>query len=250
MACYKTKISELKDRMKEVKSSYFQKELEAEKYQAKLKKVVKRLKEMQTEEIDKKTYKKLLKKCDLVEEKLKKKYGKTNKREEKKQEKDEKKKADVITDPKKKDKSYLQIYDQAKTGYQVENPEELTERGQRRGNVTILLFYAYVKPVWTKFEQDAVINHTYEVLQRNNCTGRLRVAREGLNSVLTGTAEEIRAFTDDLKKYQPHNFENTDFKYVDRQPDNHKLRELKVWPVTELVTYGFQKGSDAPISMG
>jgi len=28
------------------------------------------------------------------------------------------------------------------------------------------------------------------------------------------------------------------------------LRELKVWPVAEIVTYGFKKGSDAPISMG
>ena len=83
----------------------------------------------------------------------------------------------------------------------VENPEDLTARGQKRGEVTILLFYAYVKPVWTKYEQDEVINHTYEFLQRNNCTGRLRVAREGLNSVLTGTAEAIRAFADDLKKW-------------------------------------------------
>jgi len=38
-------------------------------------------------------------------------------------------------------------------------------------------------------------------LEKNGCTGRLRVAREGLNSVLTGTADGIRAFTDDLKKY-------------------------------------------------
>ena len=76
-------------------------------------------------------------------------------------------------------------------------------------------------------------------MQKNGCTGRLRVAREGFNSVLTGSYEGIRAFTTDLKNYQPHNFANTDFKYVDKQPDNHKLRELKVWPVSELVTYGF-----------
>ena len=47
---------------------------------------------METEEIDKKTYKKLLKKCDLVEEKIIKKYAKINKRKEKEQNKDEKKK--------------------------------------------------------------------------------------------------------------------------------------------------------------
>jgi len=45
---------------------------------------------MQTEEIDKKTYKKLLGKCDVIEEKLKEKYAKTKKRKDK----DEKKKDD------------------------------------------------------------------------------------------------------------------------------------------------------------
>ena len=43
---------------------------------------------MQTEEMNKKTYKKMLEKCDLVEEKLKSKYAKTNKRKEKEQDKD------------------------------------------------------------------------------------------------------------------------------------------------------------------
>lgn len=67
--------------------------------------------------------------------------------------------------------------------------------------------------------------------------------------MLTGSYDGIRAFTNDLKEYQPHNFANTDFKYVDRQPDNHLLRELKVWPVSELVTYGFN-AADAPIEAG
>ena len=31
----------------------------------------------------------------------------------------------------------------------AETEEELTARGQKRGNITILLFYGYVKPVWT-----------------------------------------------------------------------------------------------------
>ena len=105
--------------------------------------------------------------------------------------------------------------------------------------MTILTFYQYVKPVWTKLEQDKVIDFTYNVLQKNGCTGRLRVAREGFNGLLTGSYDGVRAFADALKKYEPHNFEKTDFKYVDRQPDNHLQRELKVWPVAELVTYGF-----------
>ncbi len=37
----------------------------------------------------------------------------------------------------------------------------------------------------------------------------------------------------------PHVFGNTDFKYVDGLPDNQMLKGLKVWPVSEIVTYGF-----------
>lgn len=133
--------------------------------------------------------------------------------------------------------------------YEVPDGVELNERGQRKGSVTLLLFYAYVNPIWTKSEQDAAIDFTYNSLSRNGCTGRLRVAREGFNSVLTGSYEGIRAFTNDLKNYQPHNFMNTDFKYVDQQPDNHMLKELKVWPVSELVTYGFN-ASDAKMENG
>ena len=82
-----------------------------------------------------------------------------------------------------------------------ENGEELTARGQKRGNVTILLFYAYVRPVWTNEQQDEAINFCYQSLQRNECTGRLRVAREGFNAVLTGSYDGIRRFTSDIRKW-------------------------------------------------
>ena len=130
MACYKIKITELKDRMKSVKSSYFQKELETEKYQAKLKKVYVKLKEMQTEEIDKKTYKKLLGKCDVIEEKLKEKYAKTKKRKDKdEKKKDDKKKDKKKDDELKKDLSTGSSDEKAKLAYTVENPEDITARG-------------------------------------------------------------------------------------------------------------------------
>jgi len=108
--------------------------LESEKYQAKLKKVIKRIKEIENEDIDKKTYKKLLKKCDLVEEKLKEKYTKINKRDDKKTDKDKKKKKDKSekknedkTD--KKDLSTGSSDEKVKKVHVVENPEDLTARG-------------------------------------------------------------------------------------------------------------------------
>ena len=176
----------MQDKVKDLKKKYYIKGSD-EKYQIQLKEMYEKSKK---KDIKREKY-------DKLKEKLKKHY-KEKKREKKAQEKDEKVKEE------KKQKS-------------VENQDEdLTARGQKKGNVTILLFYAYVKPVWTNEEQDHAINFTYESLSRHGCTGRLRVAREGFNSVLTGTAEGIRAFTSDLKAYQPHNFANTDFKYVDR----------------------------------
>ena len=50
-----------------------------------------------------------------------------------------------------------------------------------------------------------------------------------------------------LKKYSPETFGATDFKYVDNLPDNQLLKGLKVWPVTEIVTYGFE-AKDAPLN--
>ena len=55
---------------------------------------------------------------------------------------------------------------------------------------------------------------SYESLDRNGCTGRLRVAREGLNGTLTGSHKGIRAFTAELAAWCPAHFGQTDFKCV------------------------------------
>ena len=80
-------------------------------------------------------------------------------------------------------------------------------------------------------------------LTRHGCTGRLRCAYEGFNSTLTGPAKGIRAFCQDLRDYEPQHFAQTDFKIVDGLRDSQRLRGLKVWHVTELVTYGFERGA-------
>ncbi|KAG1678161.1 hypothetical protein FOA52_016098 [Chlamydomonas sp. UWO 241] len=118
------------------------------------------------------------------------------------------------------------------------------------GNNTILLFYGYVTPVWTHAEHDAAMNFAWESLERNGCTGRLRCAREGLNGTLSGLHDGIRAFTRELAAWAPVHFGKTDFKYVDKQPDSQLLKELKVFPVAELVTYDFPRSAQASILAG
>ena len=120
----------------------------------------------------------------------------------------------------------------------ITNKEYPTDLSLTQGDVTILLFYAYCQPIMTRAEQDAAIAYCYATLTDNNVTGRLRVGREGFNGTLTGHHIGIRAFTAAIRTKYPHIFGHTDFKYVDNQPERHLLKGLKVWPVTEIVTYG------------
>lgn len=118
----------------------------------------------------------------------------------------------------------------------------------KTGNTSILLFYAYCNPVMTKIDQDYSIKHCYNILSKLKMTGRLRIGREGYNATLTGTYDTVRSFTADLRKLDISTFRDTDFKYVDHLPDNQLLKGLKVFPVTEIVTYGFN-AKDAPLDM-
>lgn len=107
------------------------------------------------------------------------------------------------------------------------------------GNVTLLLFYQYVRPSWTAPQRQNAENFTRDSLTRHGCTGRLRCAKEGFNGTLTGPPEGIRAFCQDLREYEPEHFGQTDFKITDGLREGQMLRGLKVWHVNELVTYGF-----------
>lgn len=129
------------------------------------------------------------------------------------------------------------------------------------GKNTIVLFYGYVNPPWNRHGQDAMIEFAQDSLTRNGCTGRLRVAREGLNGTLMGSYSSIRKFTAELTEWHAANpsghrvhGQSEDnpwsFKYVDNQPDSVLEKELKVFPVSELVTYGFPRNAAASISAG
>ena len=128
----------------------------------------------------------------------------------------------------------------AENQYPPKPPEQL--------DTTILLFYAYCDPPMTRTMQDEMISKCQQTLVKHGVTGRLRVGREGFNATLTGPTEGTRKFTDFLRKTDPATFAHTDFKYVDQQSRNKRLKELKVWPVTEIVTYGFDP-AEAPLHM-
>ncbi len=128
------------------------------------------------------------------------------------------------------------------------NQQQYPPAPPKTGNNSILLFYAYCNPPMTAAAQDKVIAHCYHILSQNGVTGRLRVGREGFNATLTGPHNGVRVFTAALRVYDQATFGETDFKYVDHQPDNQLLKGLKVFPVREIVTYGFDP-RDAPLDM-
>ena len=117
------------------------------------------------------------------------------------------------------------------------------------GNTTLLLFYAYVQPPWAPRARTEAIAFAQGVLTEQGCTGRLRVALEGFNGTLTGPQAGVRAFCEALRAFSPQHFGATDFKLVDGLQDSKRFRTLKVWPVEELVTYGFS-AAQAPLASG
>eukprot|EP01038_Epipyxis_sp_PR26KG_P010538 gene10538-14158_t len=144
----------------------------------------------------------------------------------------------IVEEPTNKSKKIKYDFNSTNNNHELSKPED--------GPTTILLFYAYSNPPMSRGEQDNAISFCYGKLQELGVTGRLRVAREGFNSTLTGSRDGIRQFTAALRKYSPATFSNTDFKYVDGLPLNQMLKGLKVWPVTEIVTYGFDP-AQAPL---
>jgi UPF0176 acylphosphatase like domain len=113
-------------------------------------------------------------------------------------------------------------------------------------NITLLLFYQYVEPVWTVPRYNLVKHELADLANAAGVTGRMRVAREGLNCTLTGTAGSIRDFCDRLREYDPV-FRQTEFKLTHDLPDKQRFRELKLIPVLELVHYGLEGDKAPPI---
>lgn len=111
--------------------------------------------------------------------------------------------------------------------------------------ITLLLFYTYVEPVWDEGTYDFMLKTLQELGDRLNLTGRMRVAKEGLNCTLTGSHDAIVEYCTTLRKLRPKEFDKTEFKLTDDLPMDQRFPNLKVFKVIELVHYGLE-GSKAP----
>lgn len=120
----------------------------------------------------------------------------------------------------------------------------LKQEHRTDNSTTILLFYQYIEPLWTKAEHKLAIKKVIEMGTKNGITGRGRVAREGLNCTLTGRPEDIRNFCLDLRNWQSV-FNETDFKLTDGVPTGKMFKALSIRKANELVAYGLA-GDKAP----
>lgn len=118
-------------------------------------------------------------------------------------------------------------------------------RDQEKFALTLLLFYQYIEPVWDEKTYNFMLTRLQKVGKDLQLTGRMRVAREGLNCTLTGSHDSIMEYCRTLKRLRPTEFANTEFKLTSNLPQAQKFPNLKVFKVVELVHYGLE-GSKAP----
>mmetsp|Transcript_11620 Transcript_11620/g.17875 ORF Transcript_11620/g.17875 Transcript_11620/m.17875 type:complete len:493 (+) Transcript_11620:165-1643(+) len=108
----------------------------------------------------------------------------------------------------------------------------------------ILLFYQYKEPEWTHKQHKDMLRKVIELGEKLKITGRGRVAPEGLNCTLSGTAQSIRNFCKELREIDPV-FNETDFKITDNVSTDKLFKSLSIRKTKELVAYGLA-GEKAP----
>ena len=138
-----------------------------------------------------------------------------------------------------------QIIQQRKQQQQQPEAKKKQLRAQDLNNITLLLFYTYVEPWWDEATYNFMLKTLQEVGTKLGLTGRMRVAREGLNCTLTGTHEAIVEYCTTLRQLRPKDFSATEFKLTNDLPLAQKFPNLKVFKVVELVHYGLD-GTKAP----
>lgn len=115
-----------------------------------------------------------------------------------------------------------------------------------KNGVTLLLFYQYVDPVWTLPQFRDALRRVRASGTDLGLTGRMRVAREGLNCTLTGAHDDVREWCERLRgstfgdDRDRHPFRNTDFKLTDGLPRGQAFPKLNCFEVKELVNYGLE----------
>ena len=110
--------------------------------------------------------------------------------------------------------------------------------------VSICLMYQYKEPAWTRKQVKAALAKITTLASVHEVTGRGRLAPEGLNCTLTGSAAGLREFCYALRRWDPL-FQSTDFKLTDGLPTTARFRIFGLRKVEELVNYGLQ-GPKAP----
>lgn len=120
---------------------------------------------------------------------------------------------------------------------------------------SLLLFYQYAS--WSEYKVDQLLAYLAKVAEtRKSLGGRIRIAPEGLNATVSSVDSEtcssqamLRHFCEDLRRFDPQVFCESDFKFIDGvSPDRH-FKDLKLLPVKELVFYGIKDG-EAPLEKG
>lgn len=115
-----------------------------------------------------------------------------------------------------------------------------------KGLTTLCLFYQYVEPLWDVATYHKAKAFVEAAGEKHGITGRMRVAREGLNCTLTGSYHGIRAWCRELRTFGDRDeFKKTEFKLTDHLPKGQLFPKLHAFEVTEIVNYGLG-GSKAP----
>jgi len=111
---------------------------------------------------------------------------------------------------------------------------------------SILLFYQYKEPVWSKSEHKIFLKHFITLATQHNIQGRGRVAPEGVNCTLScQDPDSMRTFCQVLRNNNVL-FQQTDFKITNNVPRHQLFRSLSVRKTTELVAYGMASQEKAP----
>jgi hypothetical protein len=136
--------------------------------------------------------------------------------------------------------------------------EEEAAPKDKANNITLLLFYQYVEPCWDDEQFQVALKFVTDQGNKYGLTGRMRVAKEGLNCTLTGSPNGIRNWCAALRKFDGGRskvdkdtgekiteFAKTEFKLTDDLPPKQRFPKLHAFEVVEIVNYGLA-GSRAP----
>ena len=113
--------------------------------------------------------------------------------------------------------------------------------------VTILLFYIYMRPLWSDARSREACAWLEKRVLQYQLGGRVRVSREGINATISGSFQACRDFSTSLSSFDER-FKNADFKFIDDLAKDRMFKDCKVLPVKELVYYDID--IEAPLAEG